>query len=49
MLDAENIERIHGLMGEILRKSSARGGTSLYRGETGVLRHCVDRTVPRIP
>ena len=33
MLDAENIERIHGLMGEILRKSSARGGTCLYRGE----------------
>lgn len=34
MLDAGEIERIHGLMGEILRKSSARGGTCLYRGES---------------
>ena len=33
MLDASEIERIHGLMGEILRRSSAREGTCLYRGE----------------
>ena len=50
MLDATEIARIHDLMGEILRKSSARVGTCLYRGEpqcyaivsSGLYRECTE-------
>ena len=33
MPDARQLERIQGLMGEIVRKSSEREGTCVFRGE----------------
>ena len=48
MPEAEEIDRIHGLMGDTLRKASAREGRCLFRGEpecypivsTGLCRAC---------
>ena len=49
-VDDRELERIHALMGEVVRKSSRRQGSCLYRGEpecypivsSGLYRQCPD-------
>ena len=49
-VDDRELERIHALMGEVVRKSSRRQGSCLYRGEpecypivsSGLYRKCPD-------
>ena len=48
MLDGSELERIRGLMADVVDKSSKRKDACVYRGEPSVLRHSVVRLVPGV-